>query len=177
MWLRVVAVALFLSTGALAQLPAPQPVQQPVPVVQSGPVAVVESNQAMWIAVATSVVGLLGTVFTGLMAFFMARLNKQADAATQIAQTGLDKGEKILVASSKTLEVATASHILLNHDRHVILQSNAVLARRIAEITKSQADIKTADDADKAVIEHDLGQARADAKKGRIPVVGDRRAG
>jgi preprotein translocase subunit YajC len=131
----------------------------------------------MWIAISTSVVGLLGTIFTGIMAFFMQRLNKQADAATQIAQTGLEKGEKILVASSKTLEVATASHVILNHERHVLLQNNAVLARRIAEITKSQADIKTADDADRAVVEHDAGQARADAKKGRIPAVGDRRAG
>jgi preprotein translocase subunit YajC len=131
----------------------------------------------MWIAISTSVVGLLGTIFTGVMAFMMARLNKQAEAATQIAQTGLDKGEKILSASSKTLEVATASHKILNHGRHVLLQNNAVLARRIAEITKSQADIKTADDADKAVVEHDAGQERADAKKNAPPVGRDRRVG
>jgi hypothetical protein len=148
-----------VAPGAVAVKSAPVMVT-PQAVVQTGPIEVAGSTQTIWLAAISAVVGLLSTVFTGLMAYFVRRLDKQATAATDIAAVGLAKGEKIL-------DIATASHAILNHDRHTLLQAYAVLARRIAVDSKQAADIQAADDADKAVSAHDQGQNWADAAPGR----------
>jgi|SRR5688572_10175863 len=72
----------------------------------------------------------------------------------------------------KTAEAAVVNdkklneiHGLVNSAMSVQLKITAVLARRLAGLTKDPADVKAAEDAEAASVEHDTKQAQLDRQK------------
>lgn len=130
-----------------AQLPSQPVAQAPAPVVAPIPIPVpvtIDGSQAFWVTTMPSILGFLGIVFGGLMTYFMAKLKIKGD---------------------ETLKIVNTVHTLVNSDMHVALQTSATLARKLSDVTKTPADIAAADKAEKAVIDHDMGQAKLDAEK------------
>lgn len=89
------------------------------------------------IQIVTGVVSLLGTVFTGVMAYLMAKLNKKADAAaieTEVVKTELvktqniteDKLNKIVDVSSQAQEQAKK------------IANTAMVAAQVAKVKTNQ---------------------------------------
>lgn len=179
--LATTLLPLSLHTAELAPGHDPVPVVVPVPVQVTGvtkpgsaqtpdPAAqavVVRDNSQVWVLVITSLFTLLGSVFTGIMAYLMARLNAGAKVAAIAADVQAAR-------STETLKTVNAVHTLVNHNMRVALATAAVLARRVAELTKKPADVKVADAAELRVVEHDKAQADVDLQNAQAlaqPVV------
>lgn len=131
---------------------------------QTPPLSVVQNTSppidltTMVLSIITSIVALIGTMFTGLIAYMIARLNSKAEQVRVIAAVASEQ-------SKDTLKVANDIHTLVNSNMRVALQANATMARRIADITGRPGDDAEADKAAKAVVDHDLGQAQLDKEK------------
>lgn len=98
-----------------------------------------------------------------------AAANKVADAAVkvekvaQVAEAQAGKVDMIVVTTGNTQRQAEAIHTLVNSATGLQLTNNAVMARRLADITKLPADYEAAELAEKAANEHRLKQAVVDA--------------
>lgn len=107
---------------------------------------------------AQSVLTLIGTMFSGWMAYLVLRLNRQGAAAAERAQTVADK----LTESNSTRNAqlggiaatTRATHKLVNGASGVQLRLYALAVRRIAELTQDPADAKVADEADQMYHDH-----------------------
>ena len=195
-------------------------------------------SDAIVINIASGMIALVGTMFTGIMAYLMARLNKQAEAAaveveevkstlartgaatelkveevkstlartgaatelkveevkstlartgaatelkveevkSTLARTGTATELKVEEVKStlartgaatelKLIEIANvgiAVHTLVNSNMGVQLKLNAVVSRRLAEITKDRADLAAAELAQGLLHEHEAKQAIVD---------------
>jgi len=62
--------------------------------------------------------------------------------------------------------VARGTHLLVNSQMKIQLESNAKLARRLAEVTGDAEDLRRADEAEAALREHDAAQLMADDQPG-----------
>ena len=80
--------------------------------------------------VVPAIIALVGTVFTGLVAYLMFRLKTHAEAATR------NHNEKLEAIQT----VSKATHKIVNSAALVQLQLNAIMARRIANMTRDSAD-------------------------------------
>ena len=139
----------------------------------------------------TGLISLAGTALTGYIAYTMARLKQQGDLAAETlkeaaaeaarAATRADvKAEEVKRTLEKTSEGYTVqlaqiaetgekTHTLVNSNMGVQLRLNAVVTRRLAEITKGtpdgKADEEAATAAERLLREHEGKQAVVDSGK------------
>lgn len=59
-------------------------------------------------------------------------------------------------------KVADATHTLVNSNMGVALREKSIYARRVADLTRDDADKKLADEADKLLADHNARQAKVD---------------
>jgi len=71
--------------------------------------------------------------------------------------------EKANAADEKSITMLRSVHALVNSSMRKELAENALLARRIAELTDDPADMAVANKAQQSLIEHDRGQRLATA--------------
>ena len=142
---------------------------------QEVPLVVAPTSSDFVITVVTSVVALIGTIFTGVMAYLMAKLNNKAATAetnrVEVATKLQSTTQQAVVKADETLAVANTIHTLVNNNMHVALAATAVMAQRIADITQLPADVEQARKSAQAVTDHDKGQATVDALKGAAPAM------
>ncbi|TMJ00849.1 MAG: hypothetical protein E6G97_18110 [Alphaproteobacteria bacterium] len=102
------------------------------------------SDQAV-MGLITAVVSLLGTMFTGILTYLMARLNARAAvAATAVEQVKKDLSTSQGVVNEKldkAEKIAEKTHTLVNSNMGVQLEMHALLARRMADKTHEPDDI------------------------------------
>lgn len=125
-------------------------------------------------SVVVPVVGLVSTIFTGIMAYLMLRLKQKADAAAvevkqvakRLAITEKSRDAKLEENKDK-LEalsvVADATHKLSNSKMGNALRINKNVTRRLAELSKDVADATLADEAELQYDEHQRQQSKVDA--------------
>jgi len=150
------------------------PAQAPVEMIQPVPVAVTSTDHTALII--NSVFSLLSILVTGIVAYFLKNLDKKAavaeigradikfDGIRARAETQVHRVEEVDRAEA-TLKAVNMIHTLVNNDMHNALATSAILARKIADLTKLPVDIEAAVVAEKAVVDHDKGQAKVDADK------------
>ena len=150
------------------------PAQAPVEMIQPVPVAVTSTDHTALII--NSVFSLLSILVTGIVAYFLKNLDKKAavaeigradikfDGIRARAETQVHRVEEVDRAEA-TLKAVNIIHTLVNNDMHNALATSAILARKIADLTRAPADIEVAVVAEKAVVNHDKGQAKVDADK------------
>lgn len=119
------------------------------------------------ISLASSAVGLIGTIFTAIMVYFMARLKTQADkAAVEVKHVA----DTLSVTSTKTetklnniAKVTDATHKLSNSMYGRLLRVVWVLSERIYQLTGVESDKKLAEEAKRDFDSHEKQQAQVDA--------------
>ena len=121
------------------------------------------------ITIATGLFTLVGTIFTGVMAYLLQRLNRKADdaaVAVEVAKTDLIKIQKtndIRIAQNfqkldEVHVVAEKTHALVNSAMLGQLQISMKALQRIADLTHDKVDIKEAEAAAVAFKEHEANQ-------------------
>jgi hypothetical protein len=107
------------------------------------------------IQISAGVISLLGTIFSGVIAYFMVRLKVQAEharaatdeVAKNLAMTQV-KAEVTQTETNKSITdlitIASSTHMLVNSASLVQLRLNALMARRIAGLTNDSGDIQAA---------------------------------
>jgi hypothetical protein len=131
----------------------------------------------------TAVVSLIGTMFTGVLTYLMARLNARAAVAAKaveqvseraaIAATAVEQVKKDLTISQdvvnekldKAEKIAVMTHTLVNSNMGAQLKMHALLARRMADKTHEPDDISAAKQAERLLAEHEGKQAVVDQGK------------
>ena len=126
-----------------------------------------------------AIVALLGTVFTGIMSYFMAKQTLAANMANKLAADSnktakessdkLDETNTVAKDSNEKLEqlvvVADDTHTLVNSNMGIQLMMTSSALRRIADLTKEPDDIKAADEANALLVEHERKQKIVDDRK------------
>jgi len=126
------------------------------------------------VQISTAFIALVGTCFSGFMAYLMAKLNVKATQAAEMVQVAAVKVAAVKVALDKTTlatdeklnglaNVAKATHTLVNSNMGAQLLLNATLARRLAILTKDLGDEKAAALAESLYRDHQTKQAAVDA--------------
>jgi len=118
-----------------------------------------------------SAIGLCGTIFTGVMVYFMARLKNQADkAAIEVKNVAANLTETSAKTESKLNNIAKvtdATHKLSNSMMGVQLRLYSVATQKIADLTRgnpgAENDQLIADEALRQFQEHERQQAQVDA--------------
>jgi hypothetical protein len=139
------------------------------------------SDQAV-VSLITAVVSLIGTMFTGILTYLMARLNARAAVAAKaveqvseraaVAATAVEQVKKDLSTSQdvvnekldKAQETADKTHTLVNSNMGAQLKMHASLCRRMAEKTHEPDDIAAANQAERLLAEHEGKQAAVDRR-------------
>lgn len=116
---------------------------------ESPPVQVEQTGSQVYVLIITSAFTFLGVVVTSIMTYFVHKLNVTTQNAAVVA-----------VETKKTVD---AVHHLVNSNMRIALEANAILARRLADLTRKTADKHAADLAEEKVIIHDKAQAEIDA--------------
>lgn len=166
---KLIWVLILLSQLSFAAAPVhparplkPQVVEEvdPVPVTSTKkePVQVAQSDSAVIIAIGTSAIALIGVMFNGFMAYVMAKLNKKAGEANEIATVANEKSEK-------TLNVVQSVHQLVNGNMTVALSLTAQYAERIAELTQAAEDVAIAKLARQKLKLHEKAMMRSDRRR------------
>lgn len=70
-----------------------------------------------------------------------------------------------LIFTMRNARQVAAVHTLVNSNMGVQLKLTALALRNVARLTKNEADVRAADDADKLVVDHDAKQALVDSGK------------
>jgi hypothetical protein len=124
------------------------------------------------------IIGLLlafcSTVFTGVMAYLMARLNDKQDSAAVKTEQVKETLEKNQVCLDEKLELATRergelvkvsrdTHMLVNSQRGATLRALALALRNIAEVRPSADNLAAASKAERDCMDHETEQAKVDA--------------
>jgi hypothetical protein len=144
------------------------------------------------LTILSSVLTFAGTVFTGIMAYLMARMKQQQDRAAEkveevavkveeatataqrnqttaatVARTVAAKADAASAATSSKLDeltdIASVTHGLVNNAMAVQLELNAALARQLADAVDTPANRRVADLAEAKYREHMAKQAVVDA--------------
>lgn len=126
------------------------------------------------VLIANSVIALIGTIFSGVMVYLMARLKTKTEkAAVEVKAVATKLDKKSTVAEEKLnaiAKVADATHKLTNSNMGVQLRISAVQARRISDLTRDKADALAAIEAETLLLEHQTNQDRVDEKyPGGVP--------
>lgn len=116
--------------------------------------------------VLVAVVGLLGTVFTTMMGYFMRRADHRAAAEkvqVQLVAERLAASDRINELKLQNIaNVVDATHTLSNSKMGNALRINKIATRRLAELSKDPADWETAKEAELQYDEHQRQQAKVD---------------
>lgn len=108
-------------------------------------------TDAVVIALINSIITLIGTMFTGILAYYTLKLNI--------------KTENISIKTDVLTKVSNDTHMLVNSAMGAQLRLASVLSDRIAALTKDPDDEKAADEAHRLYDEHMLKQKKVDEKK------------
>lgn len=122
------------------------------------------------INIATGVLTLIGTMFTGIMSYLMMRLNQKTDRAAATANevketlaTTTERHEHKLGAIAKTTAENKVQgeeiHRLVNGQMSVQLRVSWLAMKRIADLTGDEEDGKLALLAQEAYTNHEIAQA------------------
>lgn len=129
-------------------------------------------SDAVTVTTITGILGLITTIFTGIMAFMTVKLNIKASAAATAVDGVRIKAEeaasmvndvKVKLASStdnvngkleEISKVGKAVHALVNSAMTAQLKINAIALRRLAFVTNNPEDAAAADVADNLLKEH-----------------------
>lgn len=152
----------WFAVPALAQAAGPAPL-------------VVVDHTFLYVSIITGVLSLLSTVFAGIMAYLVAKLNTKADVAaverTEAAVAVVAVKDKLAEVQSvtdtkvdATLQAVTIIKDHVNHNLRIVLAELAEALERLAAKSRKKADRIAADKARKALVDHDAGQALVDAK-------------
>lgn len=119
------------------------------------------------VVIVNAVIAFLGTVFTGVMVYYMAKLKAGAEKAAVILEKTTSVADTKLNAIAK---VADATHKLTNSNMGVQLRLTAGMARRVADLTGNPKDVQAADEAEQLCKEHQTQQDKVDEKyPGGVP--------
>lgn len=103
------------------------------------------------------VVTLIGTCFTALMAYLVAKINK--------VRTDLERSNEVNSKKMDDLKVVTdTTHSLVNSAAIKMAKLYAVSARLNAHLTKDAGYVRIAEEAEKALAVMEATQDRVDAK-------------
>jgi hypothetical protein len=154
-------------------------------------------SDAVKIAVANGLVSLAGTAISAVVVFLLAKLNVRAkDAADAVSSVKIDlmregnrttsqlenaarqvaKVRETLSESDDQLHsrldemaaVGQATHVLVNSNMGDQLKLNALLSRRVAEITKLPEDLEAAVLSESKLRDHESKQAVVDKTKEKM---------
>lgn len=92
--------------------------------------------------------------------------SKAAGKVAEVAVTAKASEAKVnhlALVAAHTQQTAQAVHTLVNSATGVQLKSNAILARRLADLTKDPADAQAATESERLYNEHQTKQATVDA--------------
>jgi hypothetical protein len=135
----------------------------------------------------------VSTIVLGILAYFtaLANINAQAaahkadmnataglKAAVEVKQTLADSTattaqklddhgaqlEDIAVTAHNTQRMGEATHTLVNHDRGVLLTVNAHALRRLADLSLDKQDEEIAKEAERVLAQHMAAQAVVDSR-------------
>lgn len=118
------------------------------------------------------VMAMLKAKQTALQAVEDARLMQRAtetagytaqQVKVKVAESTMDLNRKLDSLGA----VTDKTHVLVNSNMAVQLKLNAMVTRRLADITKYPADVAAADIAEQLYHEHEVKQAKVDAKEGQ----------
>lgn len=128
-------------------------------------------NETIVIGIVNSSFALIGLIFTGMMAYFTAKLNVKADKAVvetkevkEKLEASESKSDSILKNISNT---SNDIHTLVNSNMGVQLKITMLLADRVANLTKEPLDYEAANVAHQAYDEHMKKQAVVEERKKR----------
>jgi len=137
-------------------------------------------SEQISLAIVNGILTLAGTIFSGVMAYFMLSLSRQGAAAAVKVEEAAVKTEEVAVevrtAAVKTEEVKQALevsahsadkkldaiHTLVNSSMGAQLKIAAVALRRIAMITKLKEDEVAAEEAELLLGAHEKKQSIVD---------------
>lgn len=124
------------------------------------------------ITVVTSIVGLVGTCFSGVMVYFMAKLKagqEHADRKTdQVAQTLAQESGKTTSKLNDITSATKAIHTFTNAKLGAALAEAAGAKRRIAEMTKNDVDLSAALISERACERHNSAQELVDVDTAKV---------
>ena len=122
--------------------------------------------------VVTAVVGLIGTCFTAVMVYYMAKLKagqEQADRKTdQVAQTLAQESGKTTSKLNDITSGTKAIHTFTNAKLGAALDEAAAATRRVAELTKNETDLAAALISERASERHKSAQELVDVDKAKV---------
>lgn len=123
------------------------------------------------VVIVNSVLTFLGTVFTGVMAYLLARLKKgQDDAAVEVAEVKKETASTKKAVTEQLTEITDTSRkieTLVNNQTSILKKDRAADKARIAELTGRPEDARAAELARQASDEHEVQQAKVDARDAR----------
>lgn len=134
-------------------------------------------SDAVWLAIIVGVAAVVKQCFDIVALAVKEHFDrKRADVVSakvaEVATKAEDVKKALVVSDGKTSDklaelgtVAAATHTLVNNSMQIQLGYNAIMARRIAHMTKMPDDVAAADLADKLLAEHVSKQAVVDAAK------------
>ncbi len=121
------------------------------------------------LALVTGMLTLLGTVFSGVMTYLMAKLSFQqtlaAAAARDVAVVLKDTTAVYTDKLNAIAETGNQVHTLVNSNMAIQLRINAAVTRRLANLTGDPEDERAAKVAEAMSIDHSSKQAALDAVK------------
>jgi hypothetical protein len=114
------------------------------------------------VQIAGMVISLVGTIFTGIMAYLMARLKSEQSKRSEEVAAKVDVAAHRVAEVKKTLSATTSNteqkldaiHNLVNGAMMAQKQITAVALRRVADVTKHPDDDAAAVIAETAYQEH-----------------------
>jgi hypothetical protein len=119
------------------------------------------------IQISAGVISLLGTIFSGIIAYFMVRLKVQAEhakaATVEVAKALEDTQGRTDKGIANLITIASATHMLVNSASLVQLRLNSLMAKRIADLTGEPGDTQAAVLAENLYERHKAQQLAAGA--------------
>lgn len=129
----------------------------------------------------TAVIALLGTIFTGVLTYLMAKLRMEQESRDKVTDKKLETAAVKVEEVKTTLEsnnddtskklndlatVAKATHTLVNSNMAIQLELNMKVTRELANLKDTQTARDMADAAEKLYHEHTVKQHEVDEQIG-----------
>jgi hypothetical protein len=121
------------------------------------------------LAIVTAILAFASTCFAGVMSYFMMKFKAGQDTqalalstANKKTNSKLDETADTLLASDAKVALKLSEiHSLVNSAMDAQLTANAILLRRVANLTKNEADIQAANDAESHIRDKSSLSARS----------------
>ena len=123
------------------------------------------------VLIVNAILAFLGTVFTGIMALLIAQLNRQQTAAAvkvaEVRQEAASTKQEMAGRLNEISETGKKVETLVNNQTSILKMDRAADKARIAELTGHPDDVRAAELARQASNEHEVQQAKLDAREAR----------